>query len=97
MNVPTENIKYFNLNFAHGPYPHLQAGASAISVPLNPIKNTSPRGMASTDFGHSSDYSSGSDDPDRPSGVTNSLLQLQDAYATGPDSVVDTTLQTKNR
>jgi hypothetical protein len=51
--------------------------------------------MHPTDSEHSSD-NSGSDDDTRQSGsVPNSLLQLQDAYETGSDSVVSCTPENK--
>ncbi len=51
--------------------------------------------MASSDSGHSSDDSSGSDDPNRSRAVPNSLLQNDHAYATGPDSAFNGTQQKK--
>jgi hypothetical protein len=33
-NVPTEHLKYYNLNSAHGPYPHLRSGARPVLRPL---------------------------------------------------------------
>ncbi len=51
--------------------------------------------MASSDSGHSSDDSGGSDDPDRSSAVPNYPLQNDHAYATGPDSACDGTPQKK--
>jgi hypothetical protein len=51
--------------------------------------------MASSDFCHSSEDSSASDDPDQSSAVPNSQLQIDDAYATDPDSAVDGTPQKK--
>jgi hypothetical protein len=51
--------------------------------------------MESSDSGHSSDDSSGSDDPERTSALPNSLLHINDAYATDPDSVFDGTPQKK--
>jgi hypothetical protein len=49
--------------------------------------------MESCYSGHSSDDSSGSDDPDRPSGVPHSQSRREDVYATDLDSVVDGTPQ----
>jgi hypothetical protein len=49
--------------------------------------------MASSDSRHSSDESSGSDDPDQSSAVPNSLSLLDDAYAIDRDSLVDGTPQ----
>ncbi len=49
--------------------------------------------MASSDFAHSSDDSSGSDESDWSSAFPNSLSQLDDNYATDPDSAVDGTPQ----
>ncbi len=47
----------------------------------------------SSDSGHYSDDSSGSDEPDRSSAVPNYLSQLDDNYATDADSVLDGTPQ----
>jgi hypothetical protein len=49
--------------------------------------------MESSYSSHASDDSSSSDDPERTSALPNSLLQINDAYATGPDSVFDGTPQ----
>ena len=53
--------------------------------------------MASSDSCHSSEDSSGSDDPNQSSAVPNSLfkLQINYAYATDPDSAFDGTPQKK--
>ena len=51
--------------------------------------------MVSSDSCHSSEDSSGSDDPDQSSAAPNSLLQIDDAYATDPDSAFDGTPQKK--
>jgi hypothetical protein len=49
--------------------------------------------MASSDCRHSSEDSSGSDDPDQSSAVPNSLSLPDDAYAIDRDSLVDGTPQ----
>jgi hypothetical protein len=51
--------------------------------------------MASSDSAHSFDDSSCSDDPDKSCTTPNSLLQLDYAYATDLESVVDGTTQKK--
>ena len=47
--------------------------------------------MHFSDSEQSSDYSGAGDDPDQSSAVSNSLLQLQDDYASGSDSIVPAT------
>jgi hypothetical protein len=53
------------------------------------------RAMNATDSEHSSDDSGSGDIPRQSSAVTNSLSQLQDAYATDADSVVACTPEKK--
>ena len=47
--------------------------------------------MQSSDSGQSSEYSGAGDDPHQFSAVPNSLLQLQDDYASGSDEFVPVT------
>ncbi len=75
----TEHLKHFNSNFDHGAKFHLRAGP-------RPVHRRTA--MHSSKSEQSSDDSGAGDDPHRSSSVPNSLSQLQHAYRTGSDSVV---------
>ena len=80
-NVSTEHVKHFKSKFGHGPNCYLRAGPRPLKLPA----------MQSSDSGQSSDDSGAGDDPHQSSAVPNSLLQLQDDYASGSDEFVPVT------
>ena len=80
-NVSTEHVKHFKSKFGHGPNCYLRAGPRPLKLPA----------MQSSDSGQSSDDSGAGDDPHQFSAVPNSLLQLQDDYASGSDEFVPVT------